>query len=391
MSEARKPGRVWGFLRFHHVLFVLTLAALVALGWWWTTLLWQQIRITHESRLELLELQVELEAMRLAMLPPGATPPAGESYQIVSAAEATAERRFSLAPSRPDLALRIRPELLSSLDEKRHRRQLMVVGEGSFLFLLITVCIVMLAWLFHSERKARTEIETFFRAVSHELKTPVAGLSALLQTLSTGRIAAGDLERTARLGLRETERLRGLVENVLLASRIDRRIFQAELRAVPAVAEMRRYLERRGRLFAGQTVRFDIACSEAVEVMVDPELVRRVLDNLFDNAFKYSSPDALVTVRLIEDASWVGIEVIDRGVGFDPDEKEAIFEKGRRGRRHESFAKGSGLGLYIARESVRACGGELIAESDGEGQGSRFTVRLRKAESGEPSRKETKG
>ncbi len=376
----RKLKRLFRRDHVYHVVFGVALTTLIALGSWWFLLVWTQVKELHSQRLELLELRGRDLAQELGRFPAAGPPPtvaANGPFELVPyAGEAGA---YPLGPNRPHLALRPKAEATTAVESKFHRRTFMVFGEGSLLMLLILVCFFMLYRLLLSERRARAEVETFFQAVSHELKTPVAGVHALLETVSSGRLSEEELARYARLGLKESTRLQRLIENVLLANRIGGESFAPRPRPVRFVELAKRHVERRGRIFIRQPVSLENTCEGDPAVWADPALLVHVLDNLIANAFKYGGDEPEVTLRLREDDAWGIIEVQDTGLGLRPDESDIIFEKFERGAAGRvAKSEGSGLGLFIARNLVESFGGEVAAASAGPGRGSVFTVKLKR-------------
>jgi two-component system sensor histidine kinase KdpD len=110
-----------------------------------------------------------------------------------------------------------------------------------------------------------------------------------------------------------------------------------------------------------------------VKLHADREALTRALWNLLDNAVKYSPEGSPVAVRVRAEASWLLVEVRDRGPGVDPGEREAIFDRFARGRRAAGRAQGTGLGLAMTREIARAHGGDVTLRGRS-GGGSIFTL-----------------
>lgn len=371
--------RSQGQLRLSHVLFGVALLTLFVLGGRWFALVYQQVRTIHSEFSANRQAEAELRALRLGLqLKPPVVGRDGPFEVLPGKNLAPGEKSFSCQPNWPSLTLRVSPQAQAEEASRLERRMVMVVGEGSLMVLLILVCVFMLYRLLLTERRSRLQMETFFRAVGHELKTPVAGLRALLETLAERPLPKEDLERFAKLGLRETARLQALIENVLLANRIRRHLFEASPKAVKFVAEVRRLIESRNRLFDKQPVALLVETPEDVRAVLDPELLRVVLDNLLDNAFKYSPERPEVRVRLLSDAQWCTIAVSDKGLGFSEEEGRALFEKFYRADRVQNI-KGSGLGLFITREIVDAQGGRIAAQSPGPQAGATFTVMFKRA------------
>jgi signal transduction histidine kinase len=123
--------------------------------------------------------------------------------------------------------------------------------------------------------------------------------------------------------------------------------------------------------------RFEVETgTESPAVHADPEALRCVFWNLFENAVKYSPECDTVWVKLARNGRHIEVAVRDRGVGIPPGEQRRIFEKFVRGSAaRQSNVRGTGVGLAMARQIVRAHGGEITVESE-PGQGSTFRVLL---------------
>ncbi|HDH31192.1 MAG TPA: HAMP domain-containing histidine kinase, partial [Candidatus Wolfebacteria bacterium] len=114
-----------------------------------------------------------------------------------------------------------------------------------------------------------------------------------------------------------------------------------------------------------------------VKIKADPQKLRQVIQNLIDNAIKYT-PDGFVKVAITSEKDSVLFSVVDTGVGILPEFLPNLFQKFVRETAPGQRIQGTGLGLYIAKEIIKAHGGEIWAESEGRGFGSQFFVRLKK-------------
>ena len=217
------------------------------------------------------------------------------------------------------------------------------------------------------ERLRRVDLarSEYVAVAAHELRTPLAAILGVLATLkSHGSV----LEEPVREELIEgatvqTERLSRLVEELLTLSRIEDGVLRMSLVAAEVeelVTEAARASSTKDRL----TVRIEGNGS----VVCDVDAVIRVLTNLLDNARKYSPADAPITLAVSEDPDRVRFSVRDAGPGIPASDREAIFERFRRG---GTTKPGSGLGLYISRGLVHAHGGELSVRA-APGGGSEF-------------------
>lgn len=212
--------------------------------------------------------------------------------------------------------------------------------------------------------------------VSHQLKTPLTSLRMSLHLLldpSTGSLNAGqtDLLLAAR---DDSERLVAIINDLIELDRQGRGAGGAARPVEPArllgEAVERVRLECRDR---GLRLVEEIA-ADLPAVQADPERVGHVLDNLLGNAIRFTSPGGAITVTAAAAGDAVAFSVSDTGAGIAPEEIERIFEPFHRGPGQEA-SSGVGLGLTIAREIVRAHGGELEVASR-PGDGSTFTFRL---------------
>jgi len=227
------------------------------------------------------------------------------------------------------------------------------------------------------ERLVRSERELLL-AASHELRTPLARIRVAVELA-----AEGDPARSSRfLGeiaadLSELERL---LEDILTLARL-------EAAGKPAAAAMplRRERVEGAELLARAAERFRAAHPErTLEVEVegrlpaleaDPALLRRALENLLDNARKYSEPAEPVTLAARAEGEALRVEVRDRGIGIDPADLPRLFTAFFRTDRSRARGTGGvGLGLALARRIVEAHGGTIEAES---APGSGTTVRFR--------------
>lgn len=227
----------------------------------------------------------------------------------------------------------------------------------------------------HSVNDALSQQRDFVALVSHEFRGPLAVIAATAENLSHFAVGAG-ADITARVAkIRLTvRRMSMLIENVLAGDRLDTgqsssRIGMFDLNEVLSAAEAGLDDE------AGQRVNF--VRGGATVVLGDRDLLEIVVQNLIQNALKYSPATAQVAVRLSADEGAACIEVVDRGVGVPDDDHEQIFMKYYRA--SGQSVKGAGLGLYISKEIARKHGGDLKLVSSGAG-GSTFRLSLSIAE-----------
>ncbi|HUU02121.1 MAG TPA: HAMP domain-containing sensor histidine kinase [Myxococcota bacterium] len=374
-------------VRGYHFLFGATLLALAALVGWWTVYLKRSVELSRKAQMNEL---VHATVVAALMIGHGeARPRPGKlsgpaPLEIVPTSETKKGSLFApTVPRYPDMAVRPEARAISAVEKKVGRRHLMVIGEGSFLFVLLGILTFMLYRMIVQERRHMRHMQAFVASVSHEMKTPLAGIKSLLQTMAAGRVPARDQARLFAMGIKEAERLEHMIENVLISGNLRRggltlQRARLELRElIEAFIEHRRsyQIDMPDAIF----FRWEPDTPEAL-VMGDSHAIHTILENLVDNAFKYGgdSPRAEIVVR--RESGRVTISVEDQGVGFPSERAADLFVPFKRVIEGKSSAQhGSGLGLSIARALAMHMGGELTAESDGPGRGSRFTLSLEEA------------
>jgi len=217
----------------------------------------------------------------------------------------------------------------------------------------------------------------FVSLVSHELRAPMASVVGSAQTLRERWRELTPDQRESFLALisSETERLAGLVADVLDTSRIEAGTFTYRFRDVDVAALVRDAVAGVELMQDEVRVTADVL-GELPHVRGDRDRLQQVLTNLLDNAIKYSPAGEEVIVSAYRQDSRVHIEVADRGPGVPADQRGLIFEKFGRGATAGSpGTPGTGLGLFIARSIAVAHGGSLEL-SPNRGKGATFALTL---------------
>jgi signal transduction histidine kinase len=240
----------------------------------------------------------------------------------------------------------------------------MIFGEGA-VFLAF-----LLAGIFIMQRTIRREISlvrqqrNFLLSITHELKTPVAAIKLVLQTLlkrsSLGPEQREPLHRTA---IANTERLHALIDNVLLATRI-------ESGQEPVQLEDAEISELTQRICDGlaQSLTANIPLQESIErnlrIRVDAGAYESIIVNLVENAAKYAE-NSPISISLKRAGNRAVLSVADQGPGIPEEARTAIFDKFyRMGNEETRSKKGTGLGLYIVKELSDLHGAKITIEEN---------------------------
>lgn len=217
----------------------------------------------------------------------------------------------------------------------------------------------------------------FAADVAHELRTPLAILRTQMEGIQDGVVEPSSPALASLL--EETLRLSRLVADLELLASAD----AAGFSLVRQPVELRPLLEGAAQEFAGPYEAEDVALRtdlSDVQVKADPTRIRQVVTNLLSNALKFTPSGGEVALTARTDDGRALIRVSDTGPGIPADEVAHVFDRFFRGR--EVRAGGSGIGLTVARELVRAHDGDIQVTSD-PGRGTTFTVFLPMASSGE--------
>ncbi len=380
----------WQPLPNQHGLLALFGAAailLIALGSWWFVFIQAAVRAEYHYEQLALGHEAQVRALQLGRLPaPQSALLVGRvPLEIVTASAVAADERNAYwqctgaeivknAPNYVDLACpAVRPTAAAYAGVQRHyqRRRAMVYGEGGLLVSLLTIVLAMLARLVRAEQRFRHEMNDFLGRVTHEMKTPLAGIKAVLQTLHAGRMPPEQMQEMAAMALQQADRQEHLIQNMLLAQRMRVPQHQLAKENIDVFAVLTRFVEHRALLLPAGTLQ--LHCTPDLRALADPTALWTILENLSDNALKYGAKRLEITVT---QSDGLRIELRDDGIGFEPQRAERLFDAFVRGHGPPVHGHGTGLGLSLSRGLARKMGGDLTAESEGPSKGAVFTVTL---------------
>jgi signal transduction histidine kinase len=253
----------------------------------------------------------------------------------------------------------------------------LVLVAGWLMGLAVIVGLILFVVSLARQIRLNQRQQNFIDSVTHELKSPLTSLKLHLETIQRRQLSPDQLAGFTATMLADVERLDLLIDHVLEAARAEavRRPPRRE-RVEPAdrVRAVARLVEGRfGLAFGTIEVRGEVGPFET-----DPGGLDLVLTNLLDNAVKYSGDEVKVSVTVtVPPSGGVAFAVADAGVGIPKSQIRRIFHRFHRvGNELTRIRQGTGLGLYIVKETARQLGGTIRAESPGEHQGSVFTLTL---------------
>jgi signal transduction histidine kinase len=248
-----------------------------------------------------------------------------------------------------------------------------------WLIVLTAVAAVIAMRLMQREARLSEARTGFVSSVSHELRTPLAQIQILLETLRLGRIN-GEAEREWVLeGMqREVTRLTTLVNNVLRFStaKPGGAIASHQQRATDMVPFLHEVVDGFRPLAAARRVTIDTDAPSEMIVRIDPDAFKQVILNLLDNAVKYGADGQTIKVSAVNAGEVSRISITDQGIGIPHSDRQRIWNAFERGSNVEGTGvAGSGIGLSVVRDIVKAHGGTVQLDET-IGHGTRFIIEL---------------
>lgn len=241
---------------------------------------------------------------------------------------------------------------------RQQRRSFKYIGEGTSFMLVILVGALFIYRAVRRQIRLADQQQNFTMAVTHELKTPIAVAKLNLETLQKRKLDEPQQQKLISSALSETIRLNDLCNNILLASQLEGGAPISTNEPVPLSTLTQQAVQDFTGRFPNRTLQSDI--QPDVLLKGDPLMLQLALNNLIENAFKYSPKETPVHVRLHADKHKAILEVIDQGNGIPDAEKSMIFRKFYRvGNESLRKTKGTGLGLYLSRRIVRKHKGDI--------------------------------
>jgi two-component system, OmpR family, sensor histidine kinase CiaH len=268
------------------------------------------------------------------------------------------------------------PELytsaLAKIQQEHNRNFIKYTSEGTTFLLLI---LIGAAFVYRSVRRhflLQQQQQNFMMAVTHELKTPISVARLNLETLQKHQLDTEKQRKLLRMTLEETERLNTLTNNILISAQLEGgryAISKEELDLSDLFKDcihnfIQRYPERK----------FVELVANDMDVNGDPLLLQLLINNLLENAIKYSPKEKPITCLLSQRSDKIELQIIDHGQGIPDTEKKNVFKKFYRlGDETTRKTQGTGLGLYLCKKIAEDHHAEISVKNTPSG-GSSFTV-----------------
>ena len=263
-----------------------------------------------------------------------------------------------------------------NLTDRLTRQQYMVVGEAALLMVLLISGLFVLYRSLNKEISAAEQQRNFLLSITHELKSPLAGIRLILETFQRRKQLKPELqEKLSTNALAETDRLTSLVNDLLLSAKLET-AYQLNQEELDLGAIIQDATDRVAVKYRNANIHVDIE-PDLPTVTGDQMGLLSVAVNLLENAAKYSPPTPLIHTSLQRGgATELVWQVKDNGMGIPDSEKRRVFTKFYRvGSEDTRTTKGTGLGLFIVRQLIELHGGQLELSDNPEG-GTIFQIYL---------------
>ncbi len=267
-------------------------------------------------------------------------------------------------------------EALQKILSTEKRKTAQYIGEGAVFFLLIITGAIFIYRAVKKQLKTSLQQQGFMMAITHELKTPIAVTKLNLETLQKRKLEESQQQRLIQNTLQEANRLNALCNNMLLTSQIEDGGYEATREEINISALVAACVQDFATRFPQRHYHTDL--KPALFIEGDEMLLQMAVNNLIDNATKYSAKDAPVHIQLQDEDQFVQLLVKDKGKGIADEDKKKVFDKFyRAGNSATSSAKGTGLGLYLTKKIVQQHKAKITLTDNAE-TGSIFTIRFKK-------------
>ncbi len=251
---------------------------------------------------------------------------------------------------------------LVAIKERENSRKRQYLGEGATFLAIILIGAGVVYSSIRSNHLLSRQQSNFILSVTHELKSPIAAVKLNLQTMARRKLNEDTQAQLIDRSIQEANRLDDLCNNLLLASQIESRHFkpaEERINLTDVAAECVHAYEHRSKNV------FTSLLEEDCFTMGDRLLWKLAINNLLENAVKYSPPESPIVLELNKNDEELVLSVADQGLGISDEEKSKIFRKFYRiGNENSRKTKGTGLGLYLTSKIIQQYKGAIIVRDN---------------------------
>lgn len=262
---------------------------------------------------------------------------------------------------------------MGNLDAVFAKKKLMILGEAGVFLVILLTGFFLIKRSHDKEIALALQEQNFMLAITHELNSPLAAIKLNIQTMLRRQLDQDKSRMVLNRTAQEAERLHHLINNVLAASRVDNRGYEFYPEKINLVARIAKFVADTEPFFP-QDIRLE--SPGELDVTIDPLAFELILQNLVENASKYSDDNKVIQISLGKEHEYLKLAVADQGIGIPKEEKKNVLNKFYRvGNESIRRSKGTGLGLYLVDNLVSQMKGHLEI-ADNQPSGSIFIIKI---------------
>jgi two-component system sensor histidine kinase CiaH len=261
---------------------------------------------------------------------------------------------------------------IKKINNDHQRNKAKYLGEGSIFLLLICIGAVFVYRFVRRQFNVQLQQQNFMMAVTHELKTPISVVKLNLETMQKYSLDAEKQKKLIGVMLKETSRLNFLTNNILIASELEGGGYKFSKEELDLSDLLKDCIQDFKARFPERIFKSEI--QQGADVKGDALLLQMMINNLLENAVKYSPRETTVVAILKKENGSIRLEIIDEGPGIEDAEKKKIFSKFYRiGNEATRKTQGTGLGLYLCNKIAHDHNAD-ISVTNNIPRGSNFAV-----------------
>lgn len=219
--------------------------------------------------------------------------------------------------------------------------------------------------------------DNFIANITHELKSPLAAIQLYLETLNSRELSDENKTKFINFMMNDANRLNNLINTILEISRLEQKKIAHDYNIFNGSKIICSLIKESAEQFQLSPDKINITGDSDSNIVIDKNAMKIVIDNLVDNAIKYSTADPEIDVKIGNKNKQFVIEFSDKGIGIDLKQQKKIFKKFYRVPEDNiPNVKGTGLGLYWVKEIIKSHGGKIYCTSEGLNKGTTFQIEL---------------
>ncbi len=257
-------------------------------------------------------------------------------------------------------------EEMNELKDEYKGRIRMFAGEGSIFFIIMIIGAYLIYRTLQKSEELKKQQINFMHAVTHELRTPLTSIRLYLETLQGGNVGKDRIDSVFSKMLSDCDRLDTMIDNVLEAGRLDTNKFEMNLSKTNLSNDLTSYIADIENYIRQQNGVISHKIQSDINVKADYQALSTVIKAIIENGLKYSPADRrIININLKREGKFTFLEISDKGFGIPSSELDNIFDRFYRiNNDNTKRVKGTGLGLYIASQIVKAHKGKITVERD---------------------------